>query len=186
LIIIFFYLGQAYGWNDFTLSATAIAIFGVIAGFMYSFVRIEKRDVSRSKRRVGVLVNYAALLLLLACFYAAEGYGLNMAIAAAGIILFVVIVVSFISVQIRTHLWHLVHAKTKDLDERQIQVTHESLMRSYGAFSVICLSILLIAELIREYSGSQIDTTMMPVIGALIYLAHTLPSSILAWTEKEV
>ncbi len=67
------------------------------------------------------------------------------------------------------------------LDERQTLVTHESLRLSYSIFSVIVLCLLLYLGL--RNSG---DAMLMLTFAMLLYLAHTLPSSVLAWREREV
>jgi hypothetical protein len=116
----------------------------------------------------------------------AERSGVTVLLAILGIIAIAVSIYSYVHVHIKTGLWKLVHANPDNLDERQIMVTHESLRFSYGIFSVICLSIFLASELIRQLLSIGSDFPLIPVIAVLIYLAHTLPSSIIAWCEKEV
>jgi hypothetical protein len=142
--------------------------------------------MSKAKRRTGVIVNYFSLLLFLIIFYVAERTGLSTLLIVTGVVALVAIVISFIFAYVRTRLWKLVHRKVDELDERQVQITHESLRYSYGIFSVICLAIILASELIRQWSASADHLSLMPILAALIYLAHTLPASVLAWTEKEV
>ena len=142
--------------------------------------------MSKAKRRIGVIINYLSILLLLVLIYVADNSGLTTPIIIIGAAALVAVVISFIFVFAKTHLWSLVHRKVDELDERQVQITHESLRYSYGAFSVICLLIILVSELIRQWSSSAEHLSLMPILGALIYLAHTLPASVLAWTEKEV
>jgi hypothetical protein len=97
-----------------------------------------------------------------------------------------IVVVSFYQVHRRTGLWQLTHSRTDLLDERQVQITHTALSQSYAWFTVICLVIMLVhAVLYRLVPGINFVITV-PLVGSLIYLAHTLPGSILAWTENEV
>ena len=142
--------------------------------------------MSKARRRIGVVVNYLSLFLVLVFFYVAERTNLSAPLIVAGVVALVALAISFIHTYVRTRLWKLVHRRVEDLDERQIQITHESLRYSYGIFSVICLAIILVSELIRQWAVTPDGLSLMPVLGALIYLAHTLPASILAWTEKEV
>jgi hypothetical protein len=145
---------------------------------------ISRKD--RSRRRMGVLFNYAMLVLLLICFYVAEIIGWNIVLAAGSALSLAAVILSFIKVHIKTRLWHLGHARTDDLDERQVQITHESLRYSYIFFTIIALTVFLVADVYRQFSIVAAEITMTPIIAGLIYLAHTLPSSILAWTEREV
>jgi hypothetical protein len=135
---------------------------------------------------MGVLFNYAMLVLVLICFYVAEFVGWNIVLAAGSALALAAVVLSFIMVHIKTRLWHLGHARTDDLDERQIQITHESLRHSYIYFTIISLTIFLVADVYRQFPINATEITMTPMIAGLIYLAHTLPSSVLAWTEKEI
>lgn len=141
---------------------------------------------SRTRRRMGVMINYLSLLLLLAGFYAIAGGALTAFFCVVGLVMLAVVIVTFYDVHIRTRIWRQTHAPADRLDERQIMVTHEALRLSYSWFTVICLALLVIAELIRGIAVDGGGVTFMPVVAGLIYLAHTLPGSILAWTEREI
>ena len=142
--------------------------------------------ISQSKRKMWVVINYFALVLLIASFYTADRVGLTAVTISAGIFAILAIIVSFIQAYARTGLWRFVHTKAEKLDEREMMMTYESLRRSYGLFAVVCLVVFLFAELItKEFSGGY-RLALMPVIAALIYLAHILPASVIAWTEKEI
>jgi len=141
-----------------------------------------KPGISKSKRRFMVILNYGCILLFLAFFNIGKYDIWNAPIVIAMIVVLVAALVSFIYLHIRTRLWKLVHAKADKLDERQIQITHESLRYSYSIFTVISLVVLLCIALI----AGRYDSTLILIFASLLYLAHTLPSSVLAWTEKEV
>ena len=142
--------------------------------------------ISQSKRKMWVVINYFALVLLIASFYTADRVGLTAVTISAGIFAILAIIVSFIQAYARTGLWRFVHTKAEKLDEREMLMTYESLRRSYGLFAVICLVVFLFAELITKEFGGGYKLALMPVIMALLYLAHILPASVIAWTEKEV
>ncbi|UCD63857.1 MAG: hypothetical protein JSW34_00065 [Candidatus Zixiibacteriota bacterium] len=142
--------------------------------------------ISQSKRKMWVIVNYVSLVLLVAMFYTADKTNLAALPAILGLVALVVFVISFITVYARTGLWKFVHTKAEKLDEREMLVTYESLRHSYAAFAIVCLLVFLISELIvQEFSGGR-KLALMPVIMALVYLAHVMPASVIAWTEKEV
>ncbi|UCE24983.1 MAG: hypothetical protein JSU74_02730 [Candidatus Zixiibacteriota bacterium] len=142
--------------------------------------------ISQSKRKMWVIINYVALVLLLVSFYTADRMGLTALTISGGVIAILAIIVSFIQVYARTGLWRFVHTKAEKLDEREMLVTYESLRHAYGLFAVICLLIFLLAELITKEFGGGYKLALMPVIVALIYLAHVLPASVIAWTEREI
>lgn len=141
---------------------------------------------SRTRRRVDVMINYLSLLLLLAGFYAMAGTGLTALFGIVGLVTLTAVIVTFYDVHIRTRIRRQTHAPADRLDERQIMVTHEALRLSYSWFTIICLVLLVIAELIRGIASHGGGVTFMPVVAGLMYLAHTLPGSILAWTEREI
>jgi len=139
-------------------------------------------EMSKPTRRLLIAVNYLCVVLFLVLYAVGKylGWSLPVAIALAAVV--VILLVSFILAHIKTRLWRLAHTKVENLDERQIQITHESLRYSYGIFTVISLAILLIISVI---SGDD-DSMLILIFASLLYLAHTLPSSIIAWTEREI
>lgn len=144
-------------------------------------------SISKSARRAGVVINYGCLVAVIAMFYVGKHDGWSMALSVGSAAVLLGVLVSFIIIHIKTKLWELVHTKHDNLDERQIQVTHESLRYSYSIFTIIILVALLAIALTSGRSNLFTDHSMLMVIFAgLLYLAHTLPSSIIAWTEKEV
>ena len=142
--------------------------------------------ISQSKRKMWVMVNYVALVALLILFYTADRAGLTMPVIIGGSTAILLLVISFVKAYAQTGLWRFVHTKADRLDEREMLMTYESLRRSYGLFAIICLVIFLLAELITKEFGGGLKLALMPVIAALIYLAHILPASVIAWTEREI
>ncbi|MCD6162214.1 MAG: hypothetical protein J7K40_07355 [candidate division Zixibacteria bacterium] len=138
--------------------------------------------MSKSNRRAAVIINYLCILLFLIFFSIIKYHGWSVPVIVGIVVSIAVVLISFFVLHIRTHLWKLVHSKIDHLDERQIQVTYESLRRSYSIFTIISLIILLFIALLDGEHSSM----LILIFASLIYLAHTLPSSIIAWTEKEV
>lgn len=142
--------------------------------------------ISQSKRKMWVILNYFSLVLLIVMFYWADRSNLAPPVVIIGLLALALLVLSFVIAYARTGLWRFVHTSAEKLDERQMQVTYESLRHSYGVFAVICLLIFLLSELIVHEFGGGFKLAMMPVIVALIYVAHILPASVIAWTEREI
>jgi hypothetical protein len=133
------------------------------------------------------VVNYLCLVIMNVGFYIVDmnDHASHM-VDAVGITAFVIVAITFFPLHAKTGLWKLTHAKTENLDERQVQITYNALSISYGWFTVICLVIMMgYAVSFRLFPGLGVTLTI-PLVGSLIYLAHTLPGSILAWTETEV
>lgn len=146
-----------------------------------------KTERMRFARRMWVATNYLSLLLMNLCFYMAiERRGGPHWADAICLASLAVVVITFIQVHCRSGLWALTHAKTDTLDERQVQITHTALRHSYGWFSVICLVIMLVHAVSHELVAGLDLVITVPLVASLIYLAHTLPGSVLAWTEGEV
>ncbi len=141
-----------------------------------------KAGISKPNRRIAVIINYGCVLLFLASFYIGKYYGWSVEVIAGAIVTAVAALINFIILHIRTRLWKLVHTKAEKFDERQIQVTHESLRYSYAIFTVVSLLVLMCIAL----SAGRHDSNLILVFASLLYLAHTLPSSVMAWTENEV
>ena len=137
---------------------------------------------SQSKRRALVVLNYFVLFALIAVIYTGEMYGESTYIIVAAISLTLLTVLSFVFLHARTRLWWLTHTKIENLDERQQEITHESLRTSYGIYTVLSLALLFIIAL----AAQDYDPNLIVAFAGLHYLAHTLPGAILAWREKEV
>ncbi len=139
---------------------------------------------SRPRRRRWVFVNYCSLLLLLIFWNALPWLEVDDLFRLLSLVLFIpLIVISFVIVQVRTGLWMLVHRKPDDLDERELQNVLVALRYAYGIFAVICLAVLFTQAVVPEVEIVFIDVLLA---ASLLYFAHSLPASILAWTMREV
>jgi len=143
-------------------------------------------SMSLAKRRLGVVINYGWLLMFLAFFLYGKMGEWNIVAITGTLISILIIIGSCIIVYGKTGLWRMVHSKIDNLDERQLMVTYESLRHSYSIFSISCLLIVIIADILIDESLFGIEVPLLPIFLMLYYLAHVLPASILAWTEKEV
>ena len=144
-------------------------------------------EIARKKRRIFVLINYFFLLVMNVSFYFVyDNRDVSHLIDASGIGALIIVVFTFINVHKKSGLWKLTHTKTDFLDERQMQVTHNALSRSYSIFTVTCLAIMLVNGVLYRLVPGLDPVITLPLVASLIFLAHTLPASILAWTEIEV
>ena len=142
---------------------------------------------SNPRRRGTVAVNYLSLVLMNVCFYFVwVRADMPLIVHAAVIGAFIVVVVTFILAYWRTGLWQLTHANSDVLDERELEITHDALSRSYSWFSVICLAIMMTHAVAYKMIPGLGFALSVPLVASLIYLAHTLPGAVLAWTETEV
>ena len=141
-----------------------------------------KRNISKTKRRLGVIVNYMALILAVFIFEMVK-YGMGLpgwtGLVLIGILL-IVLIISFTYTYGMTGLWRLTHKKTENLDEREIQVVTNSIKISYSIFTIL---VILVIYLFAVLGMGPFDVV---IAATLLYLAHILPTSILAWAEKEV
>lgn len=145
---------------------------------------------SQSLRRVGVIVNYLSLVFLIMMFYLAEKNGPVTAHFIGIAVSFMITIITFYIVHKKTGLWGLTHRKIEKLDEREIQLTHNALRYSYVIFSIFILGCIFVFS-IPGFLNSFVEldyfrASMRITFMVLMYLAHTLPASIIAWTEKEV
>jgi hypothetical protein len=149
------------------------------------------RLLSKPARRFGVIANYAGAILFATIFCFGEYTHWNVPLALVAILAVFALVTSSYLTLIRTGLWRLTHTSVEKLDEREIQVTHTSLRHSYVIFTGFSLA--LIAFMVLSVRFSFITLTHrghysfgLVVLILLQFLIHTLPASIIAWTEKEV
>ena len=137
---------------------------------------------SQSGRRIGIVINYILLLAILFLSTSAHWLGWSTAIKIGFWLSVILVILTFFPIHIRTGLWRLVHTSAEGLDEREIQQNLESVRRAYVIFSIISLLIIL-ALVIFDFAD---QTERLVLFWVLLYLAHTLPSSILAWTITQV
>lgn len=147
---------------------------------------------SVQNRRLGVAVHYASVFALTTYFYAIAHREVPGWVAVVGIALLAMAVISFVGVYIRTGMWKFTWAKVDQLDEREVQVTRESFRKSYHIFISIALTVAIVALVVENsYFSDESFTELrsfnaVPLIFALVHFAKTLPSSIIAWNEKEI
>ena len=135
-------------------------------------------STSLSKRRAVVVINYSLLLATLLLSQTGHWFEWSIVTKAGFIVLVISVIATFFPLHMRTGLYRLAHAKVETLDERELQKNLESVRYAYLAFTVI--SLLIILTIVVFGSGGQ--TQQLAVFWILLYLAHTLPSSFLAWT----
>lgn len=138
---------------------------------------------ARTYRKSGVILNYLCLFLFVALFYSTEHItGWNSIVIICTLLLLVMTVITFIKVYVKSGLWKLIHSKIEKLDDREIYVTHEALRYAYAIISVVLLIIIFVMAL-----TSMGKDALGPVLPAsLIYFAHTLPSAVIVWKDKEL
>jgi len=138
--------------------------------------------ISINRRRIGVTINIIALFLLVLVFELIKfevGISKVLGISLIGFVL-IVLIASFIYVFVYTGAWNMSHQKTGKLDERQIQVVLNAIRYSYSIFIIFTLIIIYGFALLEK---GPVDVV---IAAALLYMAHILPASVLAWTEKEL
>jgi len=139
------------------------------------------REISKTQRRLFVVVNYLSLVVIVFLVHVGRARGWDARLVLAGIVPAAgVLVATFIAGFWRTGLWQLAHASFEKIDERQAHVMYESLRRSYTVFALLCVVVLFV--------NAVAERGHIPILVAagLLYLAHTLPAAAVAWSEKEV
>lgn len=140
------------------------------------------RNIPIQNRRIGVMINYIALIMLL-IFFELTKYGIGLAhwagFSLIGVFL-LILIISFVYVYVQSGLWRLTHKKTNNLDERELQVVTQAIRISYTIFVI---TVIVMVYLLAILGIGAIDVV---IAASLLYLAHIIPTSILAWTEKEV
>jgi len=136
--------------------------------------------IFRSNRRIGIITNYFCLLVIVILFFIGKSTTWNIVIVGGLIIFLAGLWMSFRITYLKTGFWKMGHTKFENLDEREIQVVHNALKFSYSVFAIITLGCMYYFVI---FEGKQINVIL---VTALLYLAHVLPASIIAWSEREV
>lgn len=131
------------------------------------------------------VLNYGALLVLnIAFYFVYKGRAASHIYDVIGISSVLIVAVTFIPLHKKSGIWKLTHTKSKDLDERELTLTHWALSQSYGWFAVICLVIMFALSLIGRMNICPQYTISMPLVASMIYLSHTLPGTMIAWKKR--
>jgi hypothetical protein len=143
-----------------------------------------------AKKRL-VVVNYLSLVTFVCVFCIAEYGSWNVLYVTGSVLTFLLLVLTFFWLHVRTGLWKLTHSKTEDLDEREIQVTHESYRNSYAILTVLTLCLVFFMVLTVRFSFFTLThrghySFGLIAVMSLNYLFNTLPASLIAWREKQV
>jgi len=149
------------------------------------------REFSLTFRRTAVVINYASAVLFVVCFCAAEYGRWNIWWIASCVLLFLILLVSYVNAHVRTGIFKVSRAKSRDLDERQIVIVHDAYRRAYHIFTVFCLVVFFFVFLTVRYSFFTLTHRGHYSFGLLLllclnYLLNTLPASVVAWTEPVV
>jgi len=137
-------------------------------------------SISKVNRRIGIVINYLCLFGVVVFFHIGKSEGWNIVIISVIILFLIGLLISFWINYTKTGLWKMIHSKSESLDERQIQVMHSALKYSYSAFAIITLGCMYYFVI---FEGKQINVVL---VTGLLYLAHILPASIIAWNERQV
>ena len=136
------------------------------------------------KKRTLVALNYGALLLMNITFYYAFITNPPHLVDGFGLLCLAVTAVTFRPLYWKSGIWKLTHAGQDELDEREIMVTQSALSRSYGWFAIICLLIMLAQSIVSRMNICPKYSITVPLVGSLIYFAHTLPGAFIIWRRQ--
>jgi hypothetical protein len=127
-----------------------------------------------------VVINYISLIFILAIFYTIKILNCNNFFLLLEIVPLIAITISFNIAFKKSGLWKLVHRSQKKLDERELQIVHKAVRYSYIIFVIISLALIY---LFAVAEGRPIDVLLA---ASLIYLAHTLPAIVIAFSKEEI
>ena len=147
--------------------------------------------MSESAQRHLVVVNYLSLIAFVCVFCIAEYGSWNVFLMTGSVLMFLLLSLTFYWLHIRTGLWKLTHSRVDDLDEREIQITHESYRNSYAILTVLTLCLVFFMVLTVRFSFFTLThrghySFGLVAVMSLNYLFNTLPASLIAWRERQV
>ena len=127
-----------------------------------------------------VVINYVSLLLMLVIFYVVKILDCNKIFLLLEIVPLIAMIISFNFAFNKSGLWKLIHKSQKKLDERELQIVYKAVKYSYTMFVIISLVLIYIFAVAE---GRPIDVLLA---ASLIYLAHTLPATVIAFSGEEI
>ena len=149
------------------------------------------REFSLKFRRRGVSINLASAILFV-CFFCIAEYGhWNLYLTVSCLLSFSILVISNIRVYVKTGIWKMSRAKSRDLDERQINIVHDAYRRAYDIFTVFSLLVFFFVVLSVRYSFFTLThrghySFGLVMLMFLNYLLNILPAAIMAWSEPVI
>ena len=132
---------------------------------------------SFNKRRLGVIITFLCILGIVLIFEYGITKQWSSMLKTGEFALIIVFLFSLWLTYIKTGLWKFTHKSLGKLDEREVLLTSKSLRYAYGIFTLIVLGLLLSFSIIEKPIN-------IVLVVSLIFTAHILPASIIAWTEK--
>ena len=132
----------------------------------------------KRSQRIGVILNYLSIFLILIIFYLIKLLGINKIYLLFEIIPIVVLIITFRSAFLTSNFWKMTHTSSKNLDERELQIVYKATTFSYTIFTIACLII------IYTFNLTGIGSIDVVLAACLLYFAHTLPAAIIAFTHK--
>jgi len=132
-----------------------------------------------SLRRTGVIlhalsIGYILVLNLLPELIKSSPYFLFSELFALSILIW-----GFLVIYLKTGIWRYTHLSLKRLSEEEKQEMNSVIRKAYTLFSVLILALLFVVAILK------LEITVV-VAATLLYLAHILPASIVAWNRIQV
>ena len=129
--------------------------------------------------KIRIITNYLSLAVCIIWFYIMKIYQWPLSGVLFGTGIFTIFLISIFKAFIKTKFRRIVHLSSEKHDAREMQIVLNALKYAYSLFSVVCL-ITIYASAITEY-----PINVLPA-GGLLYLAYTLPASIVGWNRENI
>ena len=86
------------------------------------------------------------------------------------------------NIYFKTGVWSFVHQKSKQMDERELALKHESLQKAYVLFTILILAFITLLSFGLTFKGSGKliqgnSSSLWFLVMGFIYLAHSLPAT---------
>lgn len=131
------------------------------------------------RRRTSIIINFLSIFCILFVFYLVKFAIIHPMWLVLEILPLSSVVISFRKAFVLSGAWKICHSSFSDLDERELQLVLKATNLSYSIFTICTLIIIYIFIL------SGLGCLDAVLAGALLYFAHIIPTSIIAWVEKE-
>ncbi|MBN1968347.1 MAG: hypothetical protein JXR48_09920 [Candidatus Delongbacteria bacterium] len=132
-----------------------------------------------NRLKTEIILCFVSLFLVILLFEFGKNSGWSIIVISGEIITLTTFLIFVFTSFFKSGLYKFTHQPLEKLDEREILIISYSLRHGYSCFSIVVLTILLIAS-VYEYSLSIVT------IVSLIIIAHLMPAAIIGFCEGKI
>lgn len=137
------------------------------------------RKMTVSQKRLWIVINYSSIVLMLVMFYSPDIMSKNKLLLFLFLIPVASLSISFKTVFWNTGLWKISHDVKTPSEIDHLKRFYIVTRISYIVFTLLIITLLFVFSI----TGKKVDALLS---ACLLYFAHILPASIMAWGNRRL